>query len=37
LRIEVPPWVRSGTVYELPLDGLGIHNFYLRVHVFVDY
>jgi molecular chaperone DnaJ len=36
VRIEIPPMVPSGTIYELPLRGLGIHNFYLRLHVFVE-
>ncbi len=36
VRVEIPPWTRSGAVYELPLQGLGIHNFYLRLHVFVE-
>jgi hypothetical protein len=26
----------SGSIYEIPLRGLGIHNFYLRLHVFVE-
>jgi len=34
VRIRVPPMVPSGTVFELPLQGLGIHNLYLRLHVF---
>jgi molecular chaperone DnaJ len=35
LRVRIPPMVPSGSVYEIPLRGLGIHNFYLRLHVFV--
>ena len=35
VRIKIPPGIRHGTVFELPLRGLGIHNFYLRVHVLV--
>jgi molecular chaperone DnaJ len=31
VRVQVPPMVVDGTVVELPLGGLGIHNFYLRV------
>jgi len=27
---------RSGSTFEMPLRGLGIHNFYLRLHVFVE-
>jgi molecular chaperone DnaJ/curved DNA-binding protein len=36
LRVRIPPMVPSGSIYELPLRGLGIHNFYLRLHVFVE-
>jgi molecular chaperone DnaJ len=36
VRIRVPPLVQSGAVFELPLQGLGIHNFYLCLHVFVE-
>jgi molecular chaperone DnaJ len=36
LRIRIAPMVPSGSIYEIPLRGLGIHNFYLRVHVFVE-
>jgi hypothetical protein len=25
--------VRDGSVIELPLGGLGLHNFYLRLHI----
>ncbi len=31
--VEVPPGVRPGSVFELPLDGLGIDNLYLRLAV----
>jgi len=34
--VRIPPMSRSGSVYEIPLHGLGIHNFYLRLHVFVE-
>ena len=33
VRIKIPAGVRPSTLFELPLRGLGIHNFYLRVHV----
>jgi DnaJ-class molecular chaperone len=33
VRIRIPPLVRDGTVVELPLRGLGIHNFYLRLFI----
>jgi len=36
LRVRIPPMVPSGSVYEIPLRGLGIHNFYLRLHVLVE-
>jgi hypothetical protein len=35
LRVRIPPMVPPGSVYEIPLRDLGIHNFYLRLHVFV--
>ena len=31
VRIHIPPMVRDGTMVELPLGGLGIHNFFLRL------
>ena len=36
LRIRIPPMAPSGSIYEIPLRGLGIHNFCLRLHVFVE-
>ncbi|HVO10019.1 MAG TPA: DnaJ domain-containing protein [Vicinamibacteria bacterium] len=36
LHLRVPARVRAGSVYEIPLDRLGVRNFYLRVHVLVD-
>ena len=33
VRIHVPPRVGDATLIELPLRGLGIHNFYLRLHI----
>jgi molecular chaperone DnaJ len=33
VRIYVPPGVSDVTVLEVPLRGLGIHNFYLRLHI----
>jgi molecular chaperone DnaJ/curved DNA-binding protein len=35
LRVRIPAMTRSGSIYEIPLRGLGIHNFYLRLQVFV--
>jgi DnaJ-class molecular chaperone len=34
VHIRVPPETPSGAIFEIPLRGLGIHNFYLRLHVF---
>jgi molecular chaperone DnaJ len=34
VRVRIPPMTPSGSVFEIPLEGLGIHNFYLRLHVF---
>jgi hypothetical protein len=36
VHVHVPPMARPGAVYELALGGLGIHNFRLRLHVFVE-
>ena len=36
LRIGIPPMAPAGSILEIPLRGLGIHNFYLRLHVFVE-
>jgi molecular chaperone DnaJ/curved DNA-binding protein len=36
VRVRIPSMARSGSIFELPLQGLGIHNFYLRLHVFVE-
>lgn len=36
VTLRIPPQVRHGSVYEIPLEGLGIHNFYLRVHILID-
>jgi molecular chaperone DnaJ/curved DNA-binding protein len=33
LRVRVPAGVRPGTVIEVPLNRLGVDNFYLRVHI----
>jgi molecular chaperone DnaJ len=34
--IRILPMTVPGTVVEVPLEGLGIHNFFLRLHVFVE-
>jgi DnaJ-class molecular chaperone len=36
VTIDVPPMSGRGTTFVMPLAGLGIHNFYLRVRVRVD-
>jgi DnaJ-class molecular chaperone len=36
VRIHVPPGTPTGSVIEIPLEGLDIHNFYLRLHVRVE-
>jgi DnaJ-class molecular chaperone len=36
VRVDIPPSVEPGTVFEIPIDGLGIHNFYLRLHILVE-
>jgi molecular chaperone DnaJ len=34
--IRIPAMASSGSIYEMPLQGLGIHNFHLRLHLFVE-
>jgi DnaJ-class molecular chaperone len=34
--VEIPPMVRDRTIVEVPLRGLGIHNFYLRLLIRVS-
>jgi molecular chaperone DnaJ len=36
VRIRIPPMAPSGSIYEIALESLGVHNFYLRLHVFVE-
>lgn len=33
VSVRIPAMVRDGSVIELPLAGLGLHNFYLRLHI----
>jgi hypothetical protein len=33
IHLEVPSMVRPGTICEIPIHGLGIHNFYIRLHI----
>ncbi len=35
IRMNIPPGTRPATVFELPLRGLGVHNFYLRLHIVI--
>lgn len=35
VSIRVPPLVRHGTIFEVPLRGLGINNLYLRIRILV--
>jgi molecular chaperone DnaJ len=36
IQIPIPAGVRSGSVVEGPLDGFGIHNLYVRLHVQIE-
>ena len=36
VRLEIPPMVREGTVIDLPLEGLGVFNFRLRIFIHID-
>ena len=33
VRLYIPPMVRDGAVMETPVEGLGIHNFYLHLSI----
>jgi molecular chaperone DnaJ len=33
IDVRIPAMVRDGTILEVPISGLGIHNFHLRLHV----
>jgi DnaJ-class molecular chaperone len=33
VRISIPPLVRDGTIMQAPIQGLGIHNFYLHLSI----
>lgn len=33
IRIRIPPMVSDGTIVEVPIRGLGIHNFYVRLYI----
>jgi molecular chaperone DnaJ len=36
VRVRIPPMVKPRTIFEVPLQSLGIRNFYLRFHLRVD-
>ena len=33
VKIRIPPMVKDGAIFELPLRDLGIHNLYLRLYI----
>jgi len=33
VRIRIPPMIPDRAIIEMPIHGLGIHNFYLRLHI----
>jgi hypothetical protein len=33
IPVRIPPMVRDRTVIEVPIEGLGVHNFFLRLHI----
>ena len=33
VSLSIPPWVSDRTIIEVPIDGLGIHNFYLCLQI----
>lgn len=35
-RIHIPPMAPRGAILEIPLQGLNVHNFYLRLHIVVE-
>jgi DnaJ-class molecular chaperone len=35
-RIPIPAGLRDGTIIDVPVHGLGVHNFHLRLHVRVS-
>ena len=37
VRVQVQPNVGDGTIMEVPLRGLGVHNFYLRLHIRIGF
>ena len=37
VRVRIPPMVPDRTVIEVPIHGLGIHNFFLRLHIRISW
>ena len=37
VAVRIPPRVQHGTILEVPLHRLGLHNFYLRLHIHVTW
>jgi molecular chaperone DnaJ len=37
VQVPIPPMVRDRTIIELPIHGLGIHNFYLCLHIRISW
>jgi hypothetical protein len=35
VTVHIPPGVQHGTIFEVPLQRLGLHNFYLCLHIAV--
>jgi hypothetical protein len=33
IGVRIPEMVRDGTILEVPISGLGIHNFHIRLHI----
>jgi DnaJ-class molecular chaperone len=33
VSVRIPPGVRDRTIFEVPIEGLGVHNFFLRLHI----
>ena len=36
IDVRIPRMVRDRTIFEVPISGLGIHNFHLRLHIRID-
>jgi DnaJ-class molecular chaperone len=36
VKIRIPPMVKDGSAFEVPLRGVGIHNFQLRIDIRID-